>query len=61
MNAYFSDAQGVVGLISGYLAGKRLNPAFRWCKYVETPEADAWLVMMLDLEKVQNLMAYRSK
>jgi len=61
MSAYFDDAQAVVSLISGYLAGKHLNPAFRWCKYVETPERDAWLLVMLDLGRVQNLMAYRSK
>ncbi|RPH61231.1 MAG: hypothetical protein EHM81_04660 [Chloroflexi bacterium] len=61
MNSFFEDAQTVVNLLSGYLARKRLNPAFSWCKYVETPEKDAWLLVMLDLHRVQNLVAYRSQ
>jgi hypothetical protein len=61
MNAYFEDAEAVVRLLSGYLARKRLNPAFRWVKYTESPENDAWMLAMLDLGRVQNLAAYRSQ
>jgi hypothetical protein len=60
MNNYLKDAEAAVNVLSGYLARKKLNPAWQWCKYVETPEQDVWLLLMLDLRRVQNLTAYRS-